>query len=438
MGLAVRARLHTPSGRGTGELEIRWDRGVPGGALVVRDPVGDEIDRIPCEGRGSGVHRVEVAVPRTWTPVRPDLYRVDVEDATGASVTTRRTGFRRLAWGRSETAGNSNPWILSADGERIPLVGINWVPIRPDYSDLVDGDYDVRLTLYRDLGFNMIRVWGGAGRERDYFYERCDELGLLVWQDLPLSSSGLDNMPPTDPDSVARMREVAEAYARDLAHHPCIAVWCGGNELSRTGIDGALTPIDFSHPMLAVIREALREGGIEEKIVPTTPSGPRYTADAVEFGRGVHHDVHGPWAHEGPESTWARYWDGDDALLRSEVGIAGSSPMDILQAHGLDVADDLERRRIWRHSAKWWMRGDESPATAWVEESQQRQARLLALATRAVLRRSDSSGILFWLGHDAFPAPLSLSLVDYWGRPKPAALSIAAEISAWASRRSRL
>jgi beta-mannosidase len=282
----------------------------------------------------------------------------------------------------------------------------------------------------------MLRVWGGAAAEREVFYDLCDELGLLVWQELPLSSSGLDNAPPDDPDFAAGLAAVARSYALRLGHHPCIVLWSGGNELTAVtapAVPGA--PLTDRHPALRAARDALAAVDPGRRFIATSPLGPRFEADAAEFGRGLHHDVHGPWEFSGSEQEWADYWASDDAVLRSEVGVAGASPLSLLHDVGLTSSGGTERtRQLWTHSSGWWLAEFDRTATddlaTWVTESQERQARLLAVAAGASARRFPAcAGFLVWLGHDAFPCAVSLSLLDFDGRPKPAAAAVAAAIA---------
>jgi len=72
----------------------------------------------------------------------------------------------------------------------------------------------------------MLRVWGGGIYEHEAFYELCDELGLLVWQDFMFACG----MYPAHPAFLASVRAEAEAQVARLRHHACIALWCGNNE----------------------------------------------------------------------------------------------------------------------------------------------------------------------------------------------------------------
>ena len=188
-------------------------------------------------------------------------------------------------------------------------------------------------------------------------------------------------------------------------------------------------PLDFNHPTLAAVKRAVMALDPRRKVVPTSPSGPQFARalDDHQVGMGTHDDIHGPWAHDGSREAWVRYWAEDDAVLRSEVGMAGATDRDILERYGLLAENPDERRQLWNHSASWWVtdRDDGSPEA--ITESQERQADLLGIAAQASKDRfPECAGFFVWMGHDSFPCPVSLAIVDFWGRPKPAALALGA------------
>lgn len=88
-------------------------------------------------------------------------------------------------------------------------------------------DYEPLLFAARQAGFNILRVWGGGIYENDCFYELCDRLGILVWQDFMFACSAV----PAALDDIQNnfLAEAKEQIVR-LRNHPSLALWCGGNE----------------------------------------------------------------------------------------------------------------------------------------------------------------------------------------------------------------
>lgn len=428
--LAVRARTVDAA---AGAI-LRLDVWAPDGALVASTET-------PVEEATADIDlRVELGAVEPWSLGAGVLYRVEAEllSAGGAidDTVTRRVGFRTVRWVPVDGAPEgAEPWLLEVNGERVFMAGVNWVPIRPDYADVTAEDYRVRLDEYRRMGVNVLRVWGGAARESDTFYDLADEYGFALWQELPLSSSGLDNVPPADEAFASQFARIAEEYALRLAQHPSIFLWGGGNELIEVTDEGVPVPLSRAHPALAAAREALERVDPHRRFVATSPTGPTVWGDPSRRGLGVHHDVHGPWESDDTFEGWKAYWDGDDALLRSEVGMGGASSIELLEAHGLlgPVETESERAdlvQLWSHSSAWWLgplkKWDGTGGlAAWVDASQQRQAEWLAYAARATRTRFPAcGGFIVWLGHDTFPCAVSLSLLDADGRPKPVAEAI--------------
>jgi len=91
---------------------------------------------------------------------------VDDED-TPLDEQTRLVGFKHVDWRPCEGAPEkADPWLCAVNGKPIFLQGVNWTPIRPNFADVTIGEVQDRLELYRRLGLNVLRVWGGAVLER--------------------------------------------------------------------------------------------------------------------------------------------------------------------------------------------------------------------------------------------------------------------------------
>jgi beta-mannosidase len=382
---------------------------------------------------------------RPWHPNgngEQRLYTVHVRllDRDGAALDqeTRRTGFRTIRWKPCAGApADAEPWRCEVNGVDTFLQGVNWVPPRAVYADVTEDDYRARLELYRDTGCNVLRVNGVGVLERESFYALCDELGIMVWQEFPLSSSGLDNWPPETADAIRDLRAIAAGFITRRRHHPSLLLWSGGNELQGTldgGKVGMGKPVDYRHPLIAALREVAHELDPTRRFIATSPTGPRAGAAPEDFGKGLHHDVHGPWNWSGPLQGWFDYWDGADALFYSEVGMPGAAPADLIRRYGGEMALPGDASNpFWTHTFGWWIQwpdyleagGDAQDLEAYVAWSQARQAEALAYAARACKRRfPDCGGFIIWMGHDCYPCPVNTAAVDFRGRPKPAMIAL--------------
>lgn len=390
----------------------------------------------------SGEHRLAVNAPALWWPnghgAQP-LYDLAIEllaaDGTVIDRQHRRIGFKEVAWEPCEGApAGALPWICVVNGRRIFLQGANWVPLAQTFADVTAAQYRANIATYQRLGCTVLRVWGGAVLGSTPFYDACDEAGILVWQEFPLSSSGPDNTPPRDATAIGELVQIASSYVVRRQHHAALLLWCGGNELQSTNdaqrTPGCGRPWGEEHPALAAMGRVVAALDAGRRYVPASSSGPRFMADAKDFGKGLHHDIHGPWDHSGTTAEWAEYWTNDDALLRSETGMPGASPAHLITRYaGAHAMPPDQTNPLYLHSCSWWLQGDKWAAAGgraddlagFVAWSQQRQAELLAIAVSACQERFPRcGGFIVWMGHDCFPCPINTAVIDADGVPKPA------------------
>ncbi|XP_026972822.1 beta-mannosidase isoform X4 [Sagmatias obliquidens] len=117
-------------------------------------------------------------------------------------------------------------FYFKINGLPIFLKGSNWIP--PDsFQDRVTSAL-LRLLLQSvvDANMNALRVWGGGIYEQDEFYELCDELGIMVWQDFMFACA----LYPTDQDFMDSVRAEVAYQVRRLKSHPSVITWSGNNE----------------------------------------------------------------------------------------------------------------------------------------------------------------------------------------------------------------
>lgn len=365
--------------------------------------------------------------------------RLELRDGNGNTLENilRRIGFRNIEWHSCKNApAEADPWLCEINGKPVFLQGINWTPIKPDFADVPDSDYEQFLSIYKDMGCNLLRVWGGAFLEKEIFYDLCDRKGLMIWQEFPFSSSAIDNWPPEDNKVIEEAGQIAGSYIKRRKHHASLIIWCGGNELQGS-LDGSKTgtgkPVDDSHPLIKRLKETVASLDPERRFLPTSSSGPRFLADKKDFGKNLHWDVHGPWKVVDNElEKHKEYWENDDALFRSEAGAPGTSDITTILKYTENTEDifppSLENP-LWRRTS-WWFdwayfenaeKSKPSTLHEYIKWSQDRQARALGIAALSSKKRfPETGGFIVWMGHDSFPCICNTSLIDFGRNLKPA------------------
>ena len=122
--------------------------------------------------------------------------------------------------------------VFRVNGIDIFCKGANWIPADAFPSRQTPELIRSLLVDAKAANMNMIRVWGGGQYEKDFFYEICDELGLMVWQDLMFSCS----LYPSTKEFIENVEKEVDYQAKRLRDFACLALWCGDNE-----VIGALT-----------------------------------------------------------------------------------------------------------------------------------------------------------------------------------------------------
>jgi beta-mannosidase len=181
--------------------------------------------------RADGLN-ITVDNPRLWWPNglgEQPLYELTVEllhEGEVADTWRRRIGLRTILLDRhADQWGQS--FQFRVNGVPFFAKGANWIPAHSFQSRVDRALYDDLLSSAAQANMNMLRVWGGGVYEKNDFYELCDEKGLLVWHDFMFACS----LYPGTETFLRSVRREAEYQVRRLGHHPCMALWCGNNEL---------------------------------------------------------------------------------------------------------------------------------------------------------------------------------------------------------------
>jgi beta-mannosidase len=191
-------------------------------------------------------------VERWWphTHGSQPLYPVSVAWGDGPSIDLGHVGFRSASVDRSDGG-----FELSVNGQPVFCRGAAWFPIDP--VSMVIGDDELRrtLSLVREAGMNMLRIPGGTVYEDQRFWDLCDELGIMVWQDCMLGY--LD--PPDDEEFTASLVAELTEVLGQLGGRPSLMVLCGGQELEEQAAMFGLPREKWAFPIVTETVPALAE-----------------------------------------------------------------------------------------------------------------------------------------------------------------------------------
>ena len=248
--------------------------------LSIYDPDGILISEevIPVLGTSS----IAMEHPRLWWPRSmgdQPMYTVKAQLFASGNIcdcTEKKIGLRDL-----KMIGDFD---FRMNGLPLKLWGACLMPL-----DSSTGCYSIErlhriIELAELASFNCFRSWGEDGRLPDAFYEACDKHGIMVWQDFFTSYAVYD----TNPEMEDLMKLEAECQVRRLKHHPCILLWCGGNE-SLMHRDYEFP--DLPYPNLKIFTEIFPE--VCHRLDPgryyhvSSPYGGAYANDPL------HGDTHG-------------------------------------------------------------------------------------------------------------------------------------------------
>lgn len=176
--------------------------------------------------------KIEINNPKLWWPNGygpQDLYRVKVILKSGAEVLDeqeKRIGLRTMTmhlqkdeWGES--------FAHEVNGVSIFAMGADYIPEDNLLGRVTPETSRSLLEKAKFANFNAIRVWGGGYYPEDWFYDICDELGLVVWQDFMFACGAYD----LTPEFEANIRQEFIDNIKRLRHHASLGLWCGNNEM---------------------------------------------------------------------------------------------------------------------------------------------------------------------------------------------------------------
>lgn len=141
---------------------------------------------------------------------------------------TVSVGVRSIELVREEDSGGET-FYFKLNGKPVFMKGANYIPSDNFMPRVRANDHRVDVMLAKNAGMNMLRVWGGGVYADEEFYKACDKSGILIWQDFMFACA----MYPGDSAFIDNVKKEADEQVHRLAKHPCIALWCGNNEVDE-------------------------------------------------------------------------------------------------------------------------------------------------------------------------------------------------------------
>ncbi|EPQ58996.1 glycoside hydrolase family 2 protein [Gloeophyllum trabeum ATCC 11539] len=409
------------------------------------------------DGEGELIFKPSNDQVELWYPVgygAQPIYTVEVavKDQNGnvLCTETRKIAFRRAQVVQDKLIDQEGrTFLFEINNVRIFCGGSNWIPADSFLTTMTAERYRAWLQLLVDGNQNMIRVWGGGIYEPDVFYDICDELGIMVWQDFMF---GCGQYPAYD-SFVESVREEAEQQVKRLRHHPSLVIFAGNNEDYQLAESNKLD-LDYNDETSDFRKTNFPARYIYERVLPSVVekfstihyhrSSP-YSGFGKDTRNQQYGDLHQWNVWHGSQEPWHN-WDILAGRFVSEFGmeaypnirtvdywLGGDKAERYPQSRTMNnhnKADGFERRlelylvENFKHSFEM---------DSYVYYTQVMQAETLASAYRLWRRnwrgkgREYTAGALVWQINDCWPVT-SWAIVDYFLRPKPAYFTIAREL----------
>jgi len=218
------------------DLELRNSKK---GILKAEIYLNDELKVGKEFGLNSEIENLSIPItiknPKLWWTHNlgePYLYefKVQIEDLKGNLLDEKvvKKGLRTIELITAKDEYGES-FYFRLNGVPVYMKGANYIPQSSFQSWISNNDYEKLLQDVVGSNMNMLRVWGGGIYENDKFYELCDEMGILVWQDFMFACA----MYPGDEDFLENVRQEAIDNVKRLRNHSSVALWCGNNESSE-------------------------------------------------------------------------------------------------------------------------------------------------------------------------------------------------------------
>ncbi len=332
----------------------------------------------------------------------PNLYRLNAELVLAGKTSDRVSetfGFREIKWEQNPGAPEGWRWVLVLNGKRIFMRGANWVPPSAMAGEITDERYARLVSMASDANINILRIWGGGGREREIFYDLADRAGIMIWQEFPFACVYIPGYPTGDKFLELAAQETGE-IVRATRNHPCLVLYSGGNEFIP----------DLNRKLVDRMRESVSELAPETRFIKASPA------------EGDGHN----WVVWHQKGNLTDYFSDTHAVI-SEFGIQSFPAKTTLEKY---FSPDLlwPVAEVYRHHNMEYAKimkyisavPHEENLDGYIQASQKIQAYYLQLSIEHWrIRKYRVSGTFFWMLNEPWPAVVG-SVIDYELKPKPA------------------
>jgi beta-mannosidase len=368
----------------------------------------------------------ELKKPHLWWPRgygEANLYDASVElysDGVLLDKQAVKCGIRSVKL-VEEPDEEGKSFVFQINGLPVFCKGACWIPADSFLPRATADRYEKLLGLASEANFNMLRVWGGGVYEDDVFYELCDRLGLMVWQDFMYACCAY----PEDDWFLSEAQREAEEVIRRLRGHVCVVVWCGNNEIQwQFQSVWKDMPRLFGLPIWdKVLPDVL------ERLDGTRPYRPSTPYDG-EVHNSEHEGNRHNWVVWSKQVDYPAYLD-DKGRFLTEFGWQAAPAMGLLKEY-LEPTDwKLDSPAVEAHEkqvdglkilrsllALHYPVPDDLEHFALYAQLNQADA-LKTAVTHWRSRMFKTGGCLIWQLNDCWPV-FSWSLIDYGLNPKPA------------------
>lgn len=395
--------------------------------VLVTAPDGQKYETaLSAEGEGQLV----IEDPELWWPNGlgdQPLYQVEAQllyEGNVEDTWKKRIGLRTMTMQRKKDQYGES-FAHEVNGKAFFAMGADYIP----EEHLLGRSEEKTRKLLEDCklaNFNVIRVWGGGFYPDDWFFDICDELGLVVWQDFMFACSVYE----LTPEFEANIRKEFADNIKRLRHHASLGLWCGNNEMEmfvdeRCWVTKASEVRDYLFMYERIIPEVLREYDPETFYWPASPSSGGSFDNPNDPDRG---DVHywKVWHGNRPFSEYRKHF----FRYASEFGFQALPSQKTIETFTEDPDDwNLFSYIMERHQRNYGANGKimnymqqtyryPGDFDTVIYASQLLQADAIRYGVEHFRRnRGRCMGAVYWQLNDCWPV-ISWSSIDYTGRWK--------------------